>query len=68
MISPRVVPDDGVSVLSLVRFGVPGSNFDPQLRMNAMCFDTSLRISRGDTGICEPQKLVFCLFLRRCVP
>lgn len=37
MISPRVFPDDGISVLSLVGFGVPGSDVDPQLRINAVC-------------------------------
>lgn len=66
MISPRVVPDDGIPVLSLVGLGVPGSNFDSQLQVNAMClrhvFSPQESISRGRTGyVCEPKTfLLIC--------
>lgn len=71
MISPRVVPDDCISVLSLVGFGVPGSNFNPQLRMNAkcvVCFGATICISQGDTERCESEMFFSCPLLRRCVP
>lgn len=38
MISPRVISDYGISVLSLVRLSGPGSNFDPQLRKNGRLY------------------------------